>query len=158
MPRDAASLLWIANLGCLELHRAAGEANFQRRRDGGAAADAQPAAVAAPAGDDDAMNATIARLHSFEPAAIGLADFGRGENYVARQVERWSKQYRASETEKIDAMERLIDDGQIRFAGVSNFDVAELKAAQAAMRHHKLAANQVLYHLKERGIERKLIP
>ena len=57
----------------------------------------------------DAMNATIARLHSFDPAAIGLGDFGRGENYVARQVERWSKQYRASETEKIDAMERLID-------------------------------------------------
>ncbi|HEY1311498.1 MAG TPA: phosphotransferase family protein, partial [Pseudolabrys sp.] len=56
----------------------------------------------------DAMNETIARLHSFEPAKIGLADFGRGENYVARQVERWSKQYRASETEKIDAMERLI--------------------------------------------------
>jgi aminoglycoside phosphotransferase (APT) family kinase protein len=57
----------------------------------------------------DAMNATIARLHSFDPAAIGLADFGRGENYVARQVERWSKQYRASETEKIDDMERLIE-------------------------------------------------
>src|SRR5712691_7206479 len=56
----------------------------------------------------DAMNATIARLHSFDPGAIGLADFGRGENYVARQVERWSKQYRASETEKIDEMERLI--------------------------------------------------
>ncbi len=56
----------------------------------------------------DAMNATIARLHAFDPAKIGLGDFGRGENYVARQVERWSKQYRASETEKIDAMERLI--------------------------------------------------
>jgi aminoglycoside phosphotransferase (APT) family kinase protein len=57
----------------------------------------------------NAMNETIARLHSFDPAKIGLADFGRGENYVARQVERWSKQYRASETEKIDAMERLIE-------------------------------------------------
>jgi aminoglycoside phosphotransferase (APT) family kinase protein len=57
----------------------------------------------------DAMNLTIARLHTFEPARIGLADFGRGENYVARQVERWSKQYRASETEKIDAMEQLIE-------------------------------------------------
>ena len=56
----------------------------------------------------DAMNDTIARLHSFEPAKIGLGDFGKGENYVARQVERWSKQYRASETEKIDDMERLI--------------------------------------------------
>jgi aminoglycoside phosphotransferase (APT) family kinase protein len=57
----------------------------------------------------DAMNETIARLHTFDPARIGLADFGKGENYVARQVERWSKQYRASETEKIDAMERLIE-------------------------------------------------
>ena len=56
----------------------------------------------------DAMNGTIARLHSFDPAAIGIADFGKGENYVARQVERWSKQYRASETERIDEMERLI--------------------------------------------------
>jgi aminoglycoside phosphotransferase (APT) family kinase protein len=56
----------------------------------------------------DAANATIARLHSFDPAAIGLADYGRGENYVARQVERWSKQYRASETETIEDMERLI--------------------------------------------------
>jgi len=56
----------------------------------------------------DAMNATLARLHSFDPAGIGLADFGRGENYVARQVDRWSKQYRASETEKIEEMERLI--------------------------------------------------
>jgi aminoglycoside phosphotransferase (APT) family kinase protein len=56
----------------------------------------------------NAMNETIARLHSYDPAAIGLGDFGRGENYVARQVDRWSKQYRASETEKIDAMERLI--------------------------------------------------
>ena len=55
------------------------------------------------------MGATIARLHSFDPAAIGLADFGKGENYVARQVERWSKQYRASETETIDAMEKLIE-------------------------------------------------
>ena len=56
----------------------------------------------------DAMNATLARLHSFDPAALGLTDFGRGENYVARQVERWSKQYRASETAKNEAMERLI--------------------------------------------------
>jgi aminoglycoside phosphotransferase (APT) family kinase protein len=56
----------------------------------------------------DALNATIARLHAFDPAAIGLGDFGRGENYVARQVDRWSKQYRASQTETIDEMERLI--------------------------------------------------
>ncbi|MGA2124954.1 MAG: phosphotransferase family protein, partial [Xanthobacteraceae bacterium] len=41
--------------------------------------------------------------------AIGLADFGRGENYVARQVDRWARQYRASETEKIDEMEKLME-------------------------------------------------
>src|SRR5476651_1139231 len=57
----------------------------------------------------DAKNATIARLHTFDPVKIGLGDFGRGENYVARQVDRWSKQYRASQTESIDAMERLIE-------------------------------------------------
>jgi len=57
----------------------------------------------------DAMNATLARLHSFDPAKIGLSDFGKGENYVARQVERWSKQYRASETEPIPDMDRLIE-------------------------------------------------
>jgi len=57
----------------------------------------------------DAMNATLARLHAFDPAKIGLADYGRGENYVARQVERWSKQYRASQTRPIEAMERLIE-------------------------------------------------
>jgi aminoglycoside phosphotransferase (APT) family kinase protein len=56
----------------------------------------------------DAMNATLACLHGFDPAAIGLGDFGRGDNYVARQVERWSKQYRASETERVDEMERLM--------------------------------------------------
>jgi aminoglycoside phosphotransferase (APT) family kinase protein len=56
----------------------------------------------------DAMNATLARLHRFDPAAVGLGDYGRGENYVARQVERWSKQYRASQTEPIEEMERLI--------------------------------------------------
>ena len=48
-------------------------------------------------------------FRSYEPAAIGLADYGRGENYVARQVDRWSKQYRASETEKIDEMERIME-------------------------------------------------
>jgi aminoglycoside phosphotransferase (APT) family kinase protein len=57
----------------------------------------------------DAMIATLARLHGYDPADLGLSDFGRGENYVARQVDRWSKQYRASETQKIGEMERLIE-------------------------------------------------
>jgi aminoglycoside phosphotransferase (APT) family kinase protein len=57
----------------------------------------------------DSMNDALARLHSFDPSTISLGDFGRGENYVARQVDRWSKQYRASETETIPEMDRLID-------------------------------------------------
>jgi aminoglycoside phosphotransferase (APT) family kinase protein len=56
----------------------------------------------------DAMNAAMAKLHTYDPAAIGLGDYGRGENYVARQVDRWSKQYRASQTAEIEPMERLI--------------------------------------------------
>lgn len=57
----------------------------------------------------DAMNATLAALHRIDPAAIGLGDYGRPGNYMARQVERWTRQYRASETERIEAMERLIE-------------------------------------------------
>jgi aminoglycoside phosphotransferase (APT) family kinase protein len=60
------------------------------------------------AGVYDAMNATLARLHMFDPAAIGLSDYGRGENYVARQVARWSRQYRASETDCIAEMDGLM--------------------------------------------------
>ena len=40
--------------------------------------------------------------------AIGLEDFGKPGNYIGRQVERWSKQYRASETQRIEAMDNLI--------------------------------------------------
>lgn len=51
---------------------------------------------------------TLAALHRFDPAAIGLGDFGRPGNYFERQVGRWTKQYRASETEPVPAMDRLI--------------------------------------------------
>ncbi|MEX0589777.1 MAG: phosphotransferase family protein [Xanthobacteraceae bacterium] len=56
----------------------------------------------------DAMNARLARLHSFAPAEIGLADYGKGEHYMARQVARWTKQYLASKTDEIPQMDRLI--------------------------------------------------
>ena len=56
----------------------------------------------------DEMNRVIAALHSVDPAAIGLADYGKPGNYFERQIGRWSKQYRASETEKIEAMDNLI--------------------------------------------------
>ena len=68
----------------------------------------------------------------------------------------WKSRHPIAETMR--AMERLIDGGQVRYCGVSNFDVKQVKQAQAALRNHRLASNQVLYHLRERGIERKLIP
>jgi aminoglycoside phosphotransferase (APT) family kinase protein len=57
----------------------------------------------------DDINAVIAKLHRVDYAAIGLADYGRPGNYFARQIDRWSRQYRASETEPIPSMDRLID-------------------------------------------------
>ncbi len=57
----------------------------------------------------DSMNAVIAALHSVDYAAVGLGDFGRPGNYMGRQIARWSRQYRASETETIAAMDQLID-------------------------------------------------
>jgi aminoglycoside phosphotransferase (APT) family kinase protein len=51
---------------------------------------------------------TLAKLHMFDPDKIGLGDFGKSGNYFARQVDRWSKQYRASETQHIPEMEQLI--------------------------------------------------
>lgn len=57
----------------------------------------------------DNVNQTIADLHSFDHEAIGLAEYGRPGNYFARQISRWSKQYKASEIEKIEAMDSLID-------------------------------------------------
>jgi aminoglycoside phosphotransferase (APT) family kinase protein len=55
------------------------------------------------------MNRVIAALHSIDYAALGLADYGKPGNYFARQVDRWTKQYRASEIERIEEMEKLID-------------------------------------------------
>ncbi|MEO8385820.1 MAG: phosphotransferase family protein, partial [Betaproteobacteria bacterium] len=57
----------------------------------------------------DALNSTIARLHQVDFAAIGLADFGKAGNYFERQIGRWTKQYHASETEKIESMDKLIE-------------------------------------------------
>lgn len=55
------------------------------------------------------MNRVIAALHRVDYQAVGLGDYGKPGNYFARQIDRWSKQYRASETETIEAMDHLID-------------------------------------------------
>jgi aminoglycoside phosphotransferase (APT) family kinase protein len=51
----------------------------------------------------------LAKLHSYDPEKIGLGDFGKPGNYFARQVDRWTKQYRASETDVIPEMDKLIE-------------------------------------------------
>jgi aminoglycoside phosphotransferase (APT) family kinase protein len=56
----------------------------------------------------DAMNATIAQLHSYDPDAIGLGDYGRASGFVERQVARWSKQYEGDvEAGRVPAMDRV---------------------------------------------------
>jgi aminoglycoside phosphotransferase (APT) family kinase protein len=56
----------------------------------------------------DELNRVIALLHGVDYKAVGLEDFGKAGSYIERQVGRWTKQYVASETEKIEAMDNLI--------------------------------------------------
>jgi len=56
----------------------------------------------------DELNRVIARLHSIDFGAIGLDSFGKPGNYIERQVARWTRQYQASETEPMEAMNNLI--------------------------------------------------
>ena len=67
-----------------------------------------------------------------------------------------SSQYPIKETMR--AMEKLADEAMIKFIGVSNFDLEELREAQHALKKHRIACNQVLYHLAYRDIERDLLP
>ncbi len=60
--------------------------------------------------------------------------------------------------ETMRAMEALADSGRIRYIGVSNFSTKELAEARAAMNHHPIVSNQVLYNLRRREIERTLMP
>ncbi|MEP7350731.1 MAG: phosphotransferase family protein [Sphingorhabdus sp.] len=57
----------------------------------------------------EAMIDTLAALHNVDVEAAGLSDYGKPGNYFGRQVERWTRQYRASETENMPEMERLIE-------------------------------------------------
>ncbi len=56
----------------------------------------------------DGMNAAVASLHGADPGKLGLANYGRSEQFLERQVALWTRQYRASEGARCEAMERLI--------------------------------------------------
>ena len=72
----------------------------------------EPHAPGLSAGDRAALfaslNACIAQLHRFDPVSLGLGGYGKPNGYVMRQIKRWSEQYRASQTEVIAEMDRLI--------------------------------------------------
>ena len=57
----------------------------------------------------DDINSVIAQLHGVDYDAVGLSGYGKSGNYFERQIGRWTRQYRASETERIVSMDRLID-------------------------------------------------
>ncbi len=56
----------------------------------------------------DELNRVLAALHQVRPAAVGLSDYGRPGAYLERQVARWTRQYKAAETEPIEAADRLM--------------------------------------------------
>ncbi|OUR77703.1 phosphotransferase family protein [Alphaproteobacteria bacterium 46_93_T64] len=57
----------------------------------------------------NSMNGAIAKLHQVDYKAAGLEGFGKPTDYLSRQINRWTKQYKASETENIDAMNNLME-------------------------------------------------
>ena len=70
-------------------------------------------------------------------------------------LHRWTGTHPIAETMR--AMEELVAAGKIRYIGVSNLDIGQLKQAQKALSREKIVCNQVLYHLRSRGIENSLI-
>jgi diketogulonate reductase-like aldo/keto reductase len=77
-------------------------------------------------------------------------------DYLDLYLLHWPGSHPIGETMR--AMEDLVDAGKIRFIGVSNFDVDDLRGAMRALTRERIACNQVLYNLAERGIEHDLVP
>jgi diketogulonate reductase-like aldo/keto reductase len=81
---------------------------------------------------------------------------GLNTDWLDLYLLHWPSSYPIVETMR--AMEKLVAEGLIRHIGVSNFDLEQLKAAEQALENERIACNQVLYHLRERGIELRLLP
>ena len=77
-------------------------------------------------------------------------------DYLDLYLLHWPSHHRLEETMR--ALETLVERGKTRFIGVSNFDVDEMEEARSYLLRERLACNQVLYHLGERGVEYRLIP
>ncbi len=79
-----------------------------------------------------------------------------GTDYIDLYQLHWPN-YAVPIEETMAAMEELVDRGKVRFIGVSNFSVTDLKKARAALSKHKIVSNQVRYSLADRTIERGLL-
>jgi aminoglycoside phosphotransferase (APT) family kinase protein len=86
----------------------------------------------------DGMNATLARLHTLDPARLGLADYGRPQEYMARQIMRWTRDYREKATGRIAGMETL-----------AAWLPDHLPADQAALIHGDYRLDNIILHPTE---------
>jgi diketogulonate reductase-like aldo/keto reductase len=96
-------------------------------------------------GHDQVLRAAEASLKRLDTAPIDLYQIHWPNSHVPI-------------AETLRAMATLVDRKLIRFIGVSNFSLDELRAAQAALKHYPIVANQVLYNLERRHIEADLLP
>ena len=87
----------------------------------------------------DDLNATLAKLHQVDFAAVGLGDYGRPGNYFERQVARWTRQYRDAESESIPAMDALIERLPARIPADQSVTIA----------HGDYRLENVMYHPTE---------
>lgn len=87
----------------------------------------------------DEANRVIAALHRADWRALGLDDFGRADAYFERMIGRWSRQYRASATRPIEAMERLID-------WLPQHIPAEAREADATLVHGDFRIENLIFH------------
>lgn len=89
-----------------------------------------------------AMNETLANLHSLDISAIGLSDFGKAENYVQRQVERWTTQYEAAKVNDIPVVNEL---GELLRANIPNS--ADIR--KASLIHGDFRLDNLIFHPRE---------